>query len=287
MKINRIFFYSLILLFVCCKGETSDVEKLTAQRDSLQTVSNEKQQNLENLYMFVNEVSMGLDSIAFQEGLINNSGPEGHRMTREELRENLKELSQILARHRARIAMLEDSLHIKGANTEGLRKIVNHLNNQLAAKENTIKQLQTELSNKNANIASLQSRVRNLGGEVERLDKQNKMQQRALTIQSEIINEGFIKIASRKELKKLGILKGGFLRAKKLDPSALNQDNFNRINISTFTEVTIQSKKPKILTTMPASSYIMTPNGNGTTTLTITNPSQFWSSSNFLVISLD
>lgn len=62
---------------------------------------------------------------------------------------------------------------------------------------------------------------------------------------------------------------------------------FVRVDIRQLRELTLNSKKPKILTTMPQSSYSIVRNSDGISLLTINDPTLFWSSSNYLVISLD
>jgi hypothetical protein len=49
-------------------------------------------------------------------------------------------------------------------------------------------------------------------------------------------------------------------------------------------KLTIESKNPKLITEKPASSYTLTKNDDGTTTLEIKDPQMFWSVSPFLII---
>ena len=58
---------------------------------------------------------------------------------------------------------------------------------------------------------------------------------------------------------------------------------FTKVDIRTFTEVTINSGNPKILTQMPASSYRIE-KGKGSSILYILDPTAFWSVSNYLII---
>lgn len=290
----------LIAMFSSCERTVNDVSKIVAERDSLAQQNAYQKTELENMNSFINTISDGLDSIAQQEDIFRVQGGEGIGVSQEQMKQNLKALSELLARQRSRISMLEDSLKVKGANTEGLQNIIAFLNVQLESKEKAINQLRSEVNTKNMDIAQLQSRIvainetaaknekqnqmkiASLNENVEKLEKKAQVQQQALVTQSDMINECYMKIATKKQLKQAGILDG-----KKLNAGALSPSNFVRVDIRQFREITISSKKPKILTTMPQNSYTLVKNSDGTSQLTITNPTLFWSASNYLVISLD
>ena len=87
----------------------------------------------------------------------------------------------------------------------------------------------------------------------------------------------------KKELQQAGVLSGGFLSKKKLDVANFSQAGFMKVDIRSYTELDVQAKKIQILTQMPASSYTITSNGSSSK-LQITNPTLFWSVSNYLVI---
>lgn len=135
------------------------------------------------------------------------------------------------------------------------------------------------------NIAQLQSRVSNLTEDVSNLNQINQEQEQALTAQSDMMNEGYIKIGTKKELQSIGLLsKGGLFSKKKLNISNLDPNVFEKIDIREFHTLTINGKSPKILTQIPETSYQITKNSDGTSTLTISDPTLFWSVSNFLII---
>lgn len=286
---HNILFLIIVCLFAACKGETIDVSKLVAERDSLKEVSASNKSELDNMNFFIDELSQTLDSISIQEGyVVSGKNAEGRTMSRMEMKQSLHELSDLLARRLQRINALQDSLKASSVDkTAPLQSIITNLKAQLEAKERTIAELQAELANSKQDISVLQGKVAALNNDVAQLSEKNEAQKEALKYQTEIINTGYIKIASRKELKNLGIIESTKTRRMKLNSNAFTPSRFTSIDITTFTEVTINSRRPKIITTMPASSYTITENGNGTSTLRITDPTKFWSSSNYLVITTD
>lgn len=289
----KLLFLLFVTIFCSCKGDVVDVSELVAERDSIVNASMQQKQELEKMNEFLAVISNGIDSISIQEGFIRNNGREGTGMSREQMRQSLQELAELLTRQRQRIKMLEDSLKLKGVGGENLRNIVAYLNEQLLSKEAVINQLRSEISNKNTDIANLQSlrsseqatyqaKISSLNKHIDDLGKKNEVQKQVLAAQSDMMNECYMKIGTKKQLKQSGILDG-----RKLNPGGLTPDKFVRVDIREFRELKINSKKPRILTTMPQNSFSIVRNSDGSSTLTITNPSSFWSSSNYLVIVTD
>ena len=269
-------------LFTSCVGNTVDISKLVAERDSLKGILLTKQNENNNLSGYLQAVSEGLDSIAIQERFIRDGGPERTGMNAEQMKKSLQELADMLARQRARITTLEDSLKLGSNGSQELHRIVNYLNEQLAAKENTINQLRSEISSKNFSIAQMQKRVSILYESVDSLKDVSNRKDTILVVQSDMMNTCYIQIGTKKDLKQ-----AGFLNGTRLNPNALTPSRCQKVNITKFNDVLLNSKKPKILTTMPPhNSYRIILNPDGTSTLHIDDATSFWSISNYLVIQL-
>ncbi|MDE6448840.1 MAG: hypothetical protein K2L41_02015, partial [Muribaculaceae bacterium] len=100
------------------------------------------------------------------------------------------------------------------------------------------------------------------------------------------VTTAYVKIATKDELKKLGLLKGGGLFKKtKVDYSEFNKSVFDCIDITSTTSFRLP-KKYKILTSVPESSYTIQSEGD-VRILTITDRDLFWSVSNYLVIQIN
>lgn len=288
---KKVFVISIVaVILYSCNGSQEKLE-LQAQVDSLTTVNASQTQQLKEITDFMSIVSEGLDSIAEQEQMIlnNDKGVEGRRIgkkEREELKNRLESFAALLTRQKDRIAQLEDSLAKKGENLSSLHNIITHLNRQLEEKNKTIASLRASVENQKVDINKLRNQVKTLITSNDTLTKEVGRQGAALMTQSEIINTCYVKIGTKKELSDAGILTGGgFLKKKKLDVSNFNQAEFTKVDITTYVEVQIPSKKIEILTQMPTSSYNITHEGN-TSTLHITDPNIFWSVSNYLVIQI-
>ena len=270
-------FKGLIVLFtlssvIACRNGNGNTSAFLNERDSIIKENRIKTQQLDELNGIISIIANGLDSIAMQENmLINNNGREGVMLDRNQIAANLKNMEDILARQRLKIQELQDSL-ARQKTTQGierLQKIIGFLNQQLAAKDKVIK-----------SISDMQSRVDNAERKTQALTN-------AVKTQNDIINECYVKIGTKKQLAAAGLLKGGFLKKKKVNYQDVEKSKFNAVDIRRFREVTLKSSNPKILTPQPSNrSYHFEDNGDGTCTLVITNPTQFWSVSNFLIIQL-
>jgi len=243
----------------------------------------------ENRYlnMFIDNVAQGMDSLVAGEGMLLKTSPEGTPLnSKQQITANLKTFEEIVKRQRERIAELENSLEDnQSAHAQSMKKIINAMKAQLAEKDKEIAALKEELSSKDFSIARLETRVSSLNKDVEGLTEKNKAQKEALVTQSDMMNEAYVLVGTKKELKAAGVLSGSGLFSKaRLKSSDFDASKFKKVDIRKYTSVKLNGKNPKVLTPSPASSYSISDNGDGTSTLTITDPTAFWGVSNFLVV---
>lgn len=275
----------LTALVSCSNGNQNEIDKLNSQVDSLIKANAQKDGDINEMMSYVGVIADGLDSIAQQENTLfyTNKGKEGTIVDREQLKKNLELFEKTLSDQKLRISQLVDSLKAKGARLEKLTTLVNYLNQQLEEKDKLIKSLRADLQNKNVNIRNLQTKVKSLSESNSMLNDKVERQVEALTVQSEMINEGYVLIETKKALSEMGVISGGLLKKTKVNYNSIQKSRFQRVDIRHFTEITINSKKPKILTPMPKSSYRIETNGS-TSILYISDPTEFWSVSNYLIV---
>lgn len=275
--------------FICISCGGNQETKLQKQIDSLQNLYDKQTADYNGLNEYLSVIADGLDSIAAQEGQIfnaNNTPGESPALNRERIKKNLSAFQQTLAVQRQRIEDIEKKLNASTGGAAKLRTIIASLKQQLEAKDSEMAQLREELNNKNVSIAQLKTHAAAL----QQTNAMNEMliaeQAEVMKAQDEMVNEGYVLTASKAELKKKGILTGGVLQKKSIDYNSLNKSHFKRIDIREFSELTINSKAPKILTPVPKDSYQLVKQGS-TTVLKVTNPGRFWSISTYLVIQTD
>lgn len=281
----------LSLLAASCGGKSDsapDTDRLRAERDSLIVVAADNRRELERMTTFFDEVATCIDSITRQENLIVEevNFEKSRRGNSAELVQRLNQLTQIISDQRERIASLVNSLNNQADTTRlaGLRNTIAYLTGQLARKEEQIQRLRAEVSGNQRSIRNLNARIQDLSAEVGDLTTQNTALTEAVQVQTEIINEGYVLVASRQRLKELGVIEdGGLLRRSKVHLGRVTTAMCSKVNVAIFNELPIPSRKYKILSPAPESSYTIRRAGD-TSTLIITDANAFWSLSNILVI---
>lgn len=292
MKLSKGLLCLSILLVSAfsCVNDKVDVGSYVHERDSLIQANQDKTRELDELNEILTTIATGLDSIAAQEHvLFSNNGSDGVMLNRQQIAENLKNMADILARQRKTIQILQDSLSNMDLSQgmERLRKVVTFLNYQLEDKDRVIQSLQADLNNSKKDINQLRSSLSAMQARVDVAERKTQVLTKAVSTQDEIINECYVKIGTKKQLMESGLLKGGFLKKKKVNYEDVEKSKFNAVDIRKFREVTLHSSNPTILTPQPNNrSFHFEDNGDGTCTLVITNPTVFWSVSNFLIIQL-
>lgn len=270
-----------ILLFSC--GGSIDGSKLLAERDSIIDVNARQQQELDDLNFVMSEVSACLDSLAEQEQFLYVS-KEGVKLPKRTVLENLRSFEELLNRQREQIAMLQDSLSNRKDGTSRYLKLIDFLNQELTEKKQTIQSLQKEIAANKRNIAELQNQKFNLEKNVSELQEQEIIHKQVMEMQSDMLNECYVKVGTKKELKDAGLIVGGLFSKKKVDNSNLNKDLFMIVDIRNFLELPIPAKKIKIMTPEPpATSYKIEKTKDGVV-LRIQDATAFWNASNYLII---
>lgn len=272
-----------------CGNSNDKVLEIIAERDSLRKMSETQSAELSNYVQMVEVFNSTLDSIATQEGLIfvgNGETP----VTKEDVRYNLTRFETILRKQEAKIRDLEARLASDNDSTNQALQLVSHLKRQLGIKNRQIAELKSELEKKNVTISELQQLTESQRVKIEsqtvtinELSNRTRRQGEALARQDAMLNNGYVLIGSKSDLKRKGITKRGKLVAN----AVLDRTKFYQVDIRKWQEISFTAKRPRILTNMPASSYELTTTGDRNFTLRIINPADFWRISSYLVIQTD
>ncbi len=267
----------------CSDGRMAEIE---AERDSLRVVNANQQQDLTAMNAVISTINAAFDSIAVAEGMLFGGSRQEVSPTRSSVLKNLEMFEQVLQRQHAKIAEL-DSMVAAGKASESMKSLVEHMKEQLADKDSQLATLRRELADHKVNIsrlrrqvASQRSRMAEQEAEIASLGDKTRRQAAALAVQDTEINNGYILIGTKTELKEKGVA-----RRKKIIGDGLKYlSKFTKIDIRRTTELTFTARKPRVLTNMPKSAYTLTETAKRTYTLKITNPTLFWGASRVLVI---
>lgn len=276
MYMKKLFVFVAIATTVSlysCKEDAKNVES-AGFADSTLIDEPLVNQEVEGMVNLINNVAGVLDSIQIQEKMLFKS-EEGD--SKQMVLERLSAFKDLLARKQAEINKLSGANKSNKLAIANLQKMVDFLNQQLEEKTARINQLEELVERKDISISSLRYNVDQLTAESEYLKDQNFEQDQQL-------NEVFFIVAEKKELKDLGLLEGGGLSKKRANYANIDRSKFTKKDMRGFTSLVIESKSPKLITEKPASSYELTKNGDGTTTLKITDAQAFWAASPYLII---
>ena len=273
---------TIVVMATSCNGGSASMKE---QLDSLQTAYEQRNADYNELNEYLGVIATGLDSIALQEGQILKSG-ESPTLNREQIKQNLDAYKQTLQNQRERIDAMEKKLKTNQKYSAHLRSIIATMKQQLAQKDEEIGNLRKLVDDKNVDIARLKENVQTL-------TQRNEMQAGLIVSQSETItaqdaamHTAYVKIGTKKELKELGLISGGFLKKSKVDFTKVDKSLFKVVDIREASQIEIPAKKAKVVTPQPGDSYRMDL-VQQSLVLTVINPDKFWGVSDFVIIQVD
>lgn len=272
---------TFVFFLFSCGNSTGNSDEM----DSLRIKVAEQESQLVNDEEFIQLMNVSMDSVIMADGSTILNVREGVIPTKNKMRQNLEAYKLILQSQREKILELQNKLENQKTNhSKQLKELLAKLTLQLDEKDAEIARLQELVENDKVTIAELNKTVGVLKKDISDLKIQNKEQENALITQSNMMNEAYYIVGSKKELKQLGLVSGGnIFKKSKLDLSQIDASKFRKIDIRETTSISIPGKSPKILTQAPKGSYTISSNGSGSV-LVINDATSFWSVNNYLVI---
>ena len=265
---------------VACDGGNGGKDSVESEKDSLRSVIEQKDNEINDLMGTFNEIQQGFDLINEAEGRVNmlKGNAERNNMA-ENIRENMEFIQQTLAENKRKIAELENKLNSSSINSSKLKEAVSRLMGQLKEKDEEIELLRSELAEKNVMIAALDSTVNVLKDENAEIRRDRDVSDEIARNQDVQLNTAWYVFGTSKELKEQGILqKGEVLKGE------YNKNYFTKIDIRKVNVIPLESKYAELLTNHPANSYSLLKDSKGEYTLRITDAAKFWSVSKYLVV---
>ena len=265
---------------VACDGGNGGKDSVESEKDSLRSVIEQKDNEINDLMGTFNEIQQGFDLINEAEGRVNmlKGNAERNNMA-ENIRENMEFIQQTLAENKRKIAELENKLNSSSINSSKLKEAVNRLMGQLKEKDEEIELLRSELAEKNVMIAALDSTVNVLKDENSEIRRDRDVSDEIARNQDVQLNTAWYVFGTSKELKEQGILqKGEVLKGE------YNKNYFTKIDIRKVNVIPLESRYAELLTNHPANSYSLLKDSKGEYTLRITDAAKFWSVSKYLVV---
>ena len=266
--------------FVACQqGKKSGDSSLTMERDSLNRVIAQKDNEINDMMSTMNDIEEGFRAISAAENRVSVARKGEGASMKERIQENVAFIQQTMQQNRELISKLRNQLRQSTVNSEQLRRTLDNLQKQMEEKDEQIKQLLAELQAKDIHITELTEQVSDLSDNVKELREETHQKTTTISNQDKQLNTAWFVFGTRRELKEQGIIEDG-----KVLEGNFNRDYFTKIDIRVDKEIKLYSRSATMLTAHPASSYTLERDANRQYVLRITSPEQFWSTSKYLVI---
>jgi DNA repair exonuclease SbcCD ATPase subunit len=287
MKLFKILAASLLLTIgslsiTSCGGDKE--KEVNPLADSLQSVNgelsgklSEKELALQEFITNFNEIQENLNAIKEKEKIVSSNSSQGDAKSKEDqIKEDIQAIYDLMSKNKNRIGSLTQKLKNSNLKLEGLEKMIENLQNSINLKDEEIADLKTRMEGLNIELSNLTTNYQEV--ETENQVKTNE------------INTAYYAIGTSKELKEKNVIskEGGFIGIGKTTKvkSDFNKEYFTKVNIEQTASINIGSRKAKIITTHPSSSYKII-GEKPVEKIEITNAKEFWSASKYLVIIIE
>lgn len=270
-----------IIMMTACQNQNESTTRLQQQVDSLQTIVDDKDAELNDIIETMTEVQAGIRRIAEAEGRVTVAdGSQESASSRAIIRDNMDYICEAMQQNRDLVAQLREKLNASRFKADKLKNLVDGLQTQVETQNQRIQELQASLVEKDSTILSQVSRIDSLSQSISNLTELAEEQAGTMARQEKEINSAWFVYGTKAELKEQGILRDGEV----LKDNDFNKDYFTEIDLRHVKDIKTYSKSARLLTTHPDGSYMLTKDGNGYYELHISNPSRFWSVSKYLVM---
>lgn len=270
-----------LLALAACKqkGDNAKDVAMQQQRDSLNRIIAQKDNEIDDMMATMNDVVEGFRVINEAEERVTIARSDEGTSSAERIRENMQFIQQTMQQNRELINKLRNQLRQSSVNGDQLRRTIDNLTRQMEEKDAELKQLRAELEAKDIQIGELNEQVTDLSSNVVNLQEETTQKSQTISSQDKQLNTAWFVYGTKKELREQRVYDDGHVLQ-----ANFNHDYFTKIDIRVDKEIRLYSRSAKVLTAHPSSAYTLTQDANKQYILRITNPQLFWSTSKYLVV---
>ncbi len=283
---KALFFAVCLLAFASCKKEqpAPAVQTVVVEgNDSLQSIIDQREKEIEDIMAVFNEIQEGLNSITEAENRVTlaKTGEGSDRASK--IMADIRFIQTKMKENKDLIEKLRKQLNESSIQGEELKKTmqktIDGLVAQMEEKDRQLAELRQIVNDKDVKINQMGEAITTLNNDVSELRTENTQKQQTIDNQDKQLHQAYYVYGTKSELKEQNILeKGEVLK------SNFNKNYFTKIDIRNQKSIKLYSKSAKVLTSHPASSYRLEQDATKQYTLHITDPDNFWRTSKYLVI---
>jgi DNA repair exonuclease SbcCD ATPase subunit len=277
---SRLSLFSVLMILASCNNEQAKQEEKLRQDSLLQV----QQDSLMNVFHGELEaIASKVKEVNAKNGIFNLDTSENKVLSKETILSQVESLDQLLSSNQNQLNDLYKRMRDSKLNTEQLESKIKEMQETIAQREAYIDKLVKMLEDKDIKIDQILARVdsmrvTNIGltEEVIKMDEE--------------MHQVYYVVGEAKELKEKGITtkEGGLMGlggSKKLDVSKLDISLFKMVDERDLTSIPLFSKKAKLVTNHPESSYSFKLDAAGQTeSIEITDRKRFWMATDYLVV---
>ncbi|PCJ82928.1 MAG: hypothetical protein COA57_12565 [Flavobacteriales bacterium] len=272
---------SIAVLMMACGG--SELGQLQKENAQLKVQAAQKDSALAYFLIAFSDITQNLSNIKLTEDSIIQKITGKTNFTDEEkegIIKNVQRINILMQQNREIIDTLKMNVMVVDVSMGSFDVIVDNLTHQIESKNSEVNQLKGQLASSDFAAESLDYHLDQL---MMVSDKQAEIIQK----QEKELHTAWYIHGTFKKLKEQGIItkdKGfaGIGRTELLKKD-FNKENFTKIDIRKNTEITLESKKIKLVTVHSPESYKIEETETSKK-LTITDPIEFWHASKYLVV---
>jgi hypothetical protein len=270
-------------LFSCGRADKEKAAALQAKNDSLVSQTVQKDAAITDFMKSVNDIEGVLDSIKTKENILNkNTQTSGELKVsdKDRIKSDISSIYALMLKDKQQLAALSGKLKSSGLKLNEFQKLVDHLQSDIKDKDSALASLRDKLSAMNIQITLANQKIDTLNNVVQNQGQKINSQSQTINDATVALNTGYYILGTSKELNKDNIIKGS-----KLLPD-FNKNLFTRVDIRSTKEIPIpnNTKKIKLVTNHPPSSYRLNTLGKIVKSIVVTDEKAFWSTSKYLVL---
>ena len=220
---------------------------------------------------------------------MDRKNPEASRQT---IAERMAALQEAMAYNKEKINQLNGRIGTLNKQKKDLQDYVANLESRVILQEARIDSLRNELKISKEELENQKVVNKGLNQNVSDLTAANEAKDQLIAKQIADANRAWYIVGTYDELKEAGIVtkSGGFIGIGRTQGTVanMNTDKFTEIDRTKVTHITLNLKKPMLVTQHPEGSYEFVAdeeNKKVTAYLHILDPVKFWQNTNYLVIS--
>lgn len=272
-----------ILLFSACNRTSDAYKALEQEKDSLLLEEQKKTAEISQMLSVINLIEDNFEQIKTAENYVTFQAGQ-QEVAQDSIGRIINDIELIrrtLVENKSQIASLKSQLASNRNASGEMKRLVARLSAQIEEHVKTITSLQEQLALKDIRIQELDELVMTLGDSISSLQASISGKETQLVQKDEQLNKVWFVFGTRKELRQQEIFTRNGLLVE-----GFNKDYFLEDDARSLTEIPLYSKKAKLLTNHPVSSYQFE-KVNEFMVLHITDPKKFWEISHYLVIEVD